>query len=193
LPVLFVKKSDSSLQFCIDYQKLNAITWKDWYLLPLIDETLACISRAKVFTKLDICQAFHRIRVDPLSKDLTTFQTCYRSYKCKVLPFGLTNGPATFQHYINKTLMEYLDDFCTAYLDDILIYSENPLDYEEHVWKVLLQLCKAGLQADIKKCKFKVTCMKYLGFIISIDSIEVDLEKVEVICKWKHPTTVKDV
>ena len=84
---------------------------------------------------------------------------------------------------MNKTLIEYLNDFCTAYLDDILIYSENPLDYEEHVRKVLLQLCKAGLQTDIKKCKFKVTCTKYLGFIISTDGIKVNLEKVEVICK----------
>jgi Reverse transcriptase (RNA-dependent DNA polymerase) len=78
--------------------------------------------------------------------------------------------------------MEYLDNFCTAYLDNILIYSENPLDHAEHVRKVLLQLRKAGLQADIKKCEFNVTCTKYLGFIISTKGIEVDLEKVEAIC-----------
>ena len=192
-PVLFVKKSDGSLRFCIDYRKLNAITRKDRYPLPLIDETLARISRAKVFTKLDIRQAFHRIRIDPSSEDLTTFRTRYGSYKCKVLPFGLTNGPATFQHYMNETLMEYLDDFCTAYLDDILIYSDNPLEHEEHVRKVLLRLRKAGLQADIKKCEFNVTHTKYLGFVISTDGIEVDPEKVEVIRNWKHPTTVKGV
>jgi predicted oxidoreductase len=111
-----------------------------------------------------------------------TFQTCYRLYKYKVLLFELTNGPATFQHYINKTLIEYLDDFCTVYLDNILIYSENPLEHTEHVCKVLLQLCKTGLQADIKKCEFNIICTKYLGFVISTDSIEVDLEKVEAIC-----------
>ena len=82
---------------------------------------------------------------------------------------------------MNETLIEYLDDFCTIYLDDILIYLENPLDYKEHVRKVLLQLRKAGLQADIKKCKFNVTCTKYLEFIISTDSIEVDPEKIEAI------------
>jgi hypothetical protein len=192
-PVLFVKKPNGGLRFCIDYRKLNAITRKDRYPLPLIDETLARISRAKVFTKLDIRQAFHRIRIDPSSEDLTTFRTRYGSYKCKVLPFGLTNGPATFQHYMNETLMEYLDDFCTAYLDDILIYSENPLDHKEHVRKVLLRLRKAGLQADIKKCEFNVTRTKYLGFVVSTDGIEVDPEKVEVIRNWKHPTTVKGV
>ena len=83
---------------------------------------------------------------------------------------------------MNKTLIEYLDDFCTAYLDDILIYLNNPLEHDKHVRKVLLQLCKARLQADIKKCKFNVTYTKYLGFVISTDSIEVDLEKVKAIC-----------
>jgi hypothetical protein len=76
--------------------------------------------------------------MDPSSKDLTTFQTRYRSFKCKVLPFGLTNSLATFQHYMNETLMDYLDDFYTAYLDNILIYLENPLEHIEHVQKVLL-------------------------------------------------------
>jgi type III secretory pathway component EscU len=109
------------------------------------------------------------------------------------LPFELTNRPATFQYYMNKTLIEYLDNFCTVYLDDILIYSENLLEHTEHVCKVLLQLCKAGLQADIKKCEFNVICTKYLGFVVSTDGIEVDLEKVEVICNWKHLTTVKGV
>ena len=82
---------------------------------------------------------------------------------------------------MNKTLIEYLDNFCTVYLDNILIYLDNPLEHKEHVRKVLLWLWKAGLQADIKKCKFNITCTKYLGFIVSTNNIEVDLEKVEVI------------
>ena len=95
-PVLFVKKPNRSLRFCINYRKLNNLTRKDRYPLPLIDETLACLSRAKVFTKLDIRQAFYRIRMHPDSEDLTTFRTRYGAYKCKVLPFGLTNRPATY-------------------------------------------------------------------------------------------------
>ena len=91
------------------------------------------------------------------SEEMTTFRTRYGSYKCKVLPFGLTNGPATYQRYMNDVLFEYLDDFCTAYLDDILIYSENQAEHEEHVKKVLEKLRKAGLQADIKKSEFHVT------------------------------------
>jgi hypothetical protein len=132
-PVLFVRKANGSLRFCIDFRKLNQITRKDRYPLPLIDETLARISKAKIFTKLDIRQAFHRIRIDPQAEELTTFRTRYSLYKCKVLPFGLTNGPATYQRYMNNVLFDYLDDFATAYLDDILIYLEDPLEHEIHV------------------------------------------------------------
>ena len=82
---------------------------------------------------------------------------------------------------MNTVLFDYLDDFCTAYLDDILIYSDNELEHEEHVCKVLLCLRKAGLQADIKKTEFHITRTKYLGFIISTDGIEVDPEKVSAI------------
>ena len=95
-PVLFVKKANGSLRFCIDYRKLNQLTRKDRYPIPLLDETLARLGRAKVFTKLDIRQAFHCIRMDPDSEELTTFYTHYRAYKYKVLLFGLTNRPVTY-------------------------------------------------------------------------------------------------
>jgi hypothetical protein len=98
-----------------------------------------------------------------------------------VLPFRLINGPAIYQRYINNVLFKYLDDFYTAYLNDILIYSENPEEYKIYVYKVLEKLRLAGLQADIKKYKFSVTQTKYLGFIISTNRIEVDPLKIEVI------------
>ncbi len=129
----------------------------------------------------------------PDSKELMTFRTCYGLYKYKVLPFGLTNGPVAYQRYMNTVLFDYLDDFCTAYLDDILIYSNNELEHKEHVRKVLLRLRKAGLQADIKKTEFHVTRTKYLGFIISTQGIEVDPEKISAIDSWRYPTTVRGV
>ncbi|EDO04015.1 hypothetical protein SS1G_06497 [Sclerotinia sclerotiorum 1980 UF-70] len=192
-PVLFVKKSNGSLRFCIDYRKLNALTRKDRYPLPLIDETLARLQGAKIYTKLDIRQAFHRIRMDPASEEYTTFRTRYGAYKCKVLPFGLTNGPATYQRYMNDILFDYLDDFCTAYLDDILIYSEDPSEHDTHVRKVLQRLRDAGLQADLKKSEFDVTKTKYLGFIISTTGIEVDPDKVAIVKEWQYPSTLKGV
>ena len=137
---MFVRKADGSLRLCIDFRTLNSLTRKDRYPLPLIDETLARLAGADIFTKLDIHQAFHRIRMDPLSEEYTTFRTRYGAYKCKVLPFGLTNGPATYQRYMNDVLFEYLDDFCTVYLDDILIYSTNKLEHTTHVRQVLQRL-----------------------------------------------------
>lgn len=151
------------------------------------------ISGVKIFTKLDIRQGFHRIRLDPKSEDLTTFRTRYGTYKYHVVPFGLTNGPAAFQRFINDTLMDYLDDFVTAFVDDLLIYSKNAAEHEIHVKKVLERLRTAGLQASIRKCEFHVTQTKYLGFILTTDGIEVDPEKSAVICNWAVPTTVRGV
>jgi len=116
--------------------------------------------------------------MDPESEDLASFRTRLEQYKPKVLPFGLSNGPATFQRYINDTLIDILDDYATTYLDDILIYSENLQDYKKHVREVLGRLQATGLQVDIKKYKFSVTCTKFLGFILTTNGVEVDLEKV---------------
>ncbi len=113
--------------------------------MPLIDETLARLNKAKVYTKLDIRQAFYRIRIAEDAEELTTFRTCYGSYKYYVLPFSLTNGPAINQRYINNMLFEYLDIFCTVYLDNILVYSNNELEYNSYVKLVLEKLCAAGL------------------------------------------------
>ena len=109
------------------------------------------------------------------------FQTHYRTYKYKVLPFRLTNGPAIYQQYINNILFDYLNDFYIAYLDNIIIYSKNKLEYQEYIYKVLQWLRQAGLQANIKKSEFSVKYIKYLGFIISTDGIKADPEKTAVI------------
>ena len=91
-----MRKPNGSLRICVDYWKLNNLTRKDLYLIPCIDKLLAQLSKAKIFTKFDIQAAFHRIRMDPASEEYTTFRTRYGTYKCKVLPFGLCNGPATY-------------------------------------------------------------------------------------------------
>jgi hypothetical protein len=192
-PVLFVKKPNGGLRFCVDYRKLNSLTRNDPYPIPRIDELISRVSKAKLFTKIDIRQAFHRIRMDPESEEYTTFRTRYGAYKCKVLPFGLCNGPATFQRYMNDILIDYLDDFCIAYLDDILIYSEDPLQHEEQVHKVLKRLREAGLQADIRKCEFGVQRTKYLGYILTTKGLEIDPDKVEPLRNWVRPTTVTGV
>jgi hypothetical protein len=149
--------------------------------LLLISKTLVCIARAKIFTKLDIRQAFHCIRISLESEELITFRIRYRAYKCKVLPFGLINGLVTYQRYINNILFDYLDVFCTVYLDNILIYLEDLLKHKTYVKLVLERLREAKLQVNIKKSEFKVTRTKYLGFVILIVSIKVNKSKTEII------------
>lgn len=192
-PTLFVKKANGGLRFCIDFRKLNDITRKDQYPLPLIDELYARLATAQIYTKIDIQQAFHRIRMSPDSEEYTTFRTRYGSYKCKVMPFGLTNGPATFQRHMNNILFDYLDVFCTAYLDDIIIYSEDPLEHAAHVHKVLERLEQHGLQADIRKCEFNVKRIKFLGFVVTTDGLEVDPEATECVRNWEPPKTVRGI
>ena len=126
-------------------------------------------------------------------KDLTTFCTRYRSYKYKVLPFSLCNSSASFQRYINDVLFDYLNDFCTAYVNDILIYSDDPLEHNAQVKKMLQCLKKAGLQADIKKSKFSIQSTKFLRFIISTEGIVMNPDKVSVVKDWLLLKSVKKI
>ena len=117
----------------------------------------------------------------PNNKELTTFRTGMGAFKYKVLLFGLTNGPASFQSFINLILNNYLKDFYTAFIDNILIYSNTLKKYEIHIKKVLKKLKEAGLQADFKKYKFYILQTKFLGFIISRDGIFINPEKVAIV------------
>ncbi|GME64610.1 uncharacterized protein ACHE_50633A [Neofusicoccum parvum] len=192
-PILMARKANGGFRFCVDYRRLNAATKKNRYPLPLIDETLARLTGARYFSKIDVRQAFHRIRIHEDSKDLTTFRTRYGSYRYNVLPFGLCNGPATFQQYMNEVMIDGLDDFCSVFIDDILVYSKTRKEHWEQVRRVLKKLKEAGLQADIKKCEFEVTETRFLSLIVGRDGIRMDPQKVAAILKWKAPTSLRGV
>ena len=194
-PVLFVRKPGGGLRFCVDYRGLNQVTRKDRYPLPLVYETLRNIGKAKWFSKLDVVAAFHKIRIAEGDEWMTAFRTRYGLYEWMVTPFGLANAPSTFQRYINWALRDYLDEFCSAYVDDILIYTDGSRkEHQEHVQKVLARLQEAGLQLDIDKCEFEVKETKYLGFIIGTEyGVRMDPAKVKAILDWEAPTTVKAV
>ena len=178
-PVLFVRNPGGGIRFCVDYRALSAITKRDRYPLPLIAETLNSLSQAKWFTKLDIVAAFHKMRIAKGEEHKTAFRTRYGLYEWRVCPFGLTGAPASFQRFINRILRPFLDDFATAYLDDILIYTNGSRkDHMEKVRRVLRALAKAGLHLDPLKCAFATKEVKYLGFIIQAGKgIACDPEK----------------
>jgi len=192
-PVLFVKKSDGSLRLCVDYRGLNEITVKNRYPLPLIQETLTRLSKARWFTKLDLRGAYNLVRIAEGEEWKTAFRTRYGHFEYNVMPFGLTNAPASFQHFINDTLRDFLDVFCTAYLDDILIYSDSLAEHKIHVKQVLEKLEHAGLYLKPEKCEFHVQEVKYLGLIVTTEGICMDPTKVAAIRDWETPANLKDV
>jgi len=192
-PILFVKKSDGSLRLCVDYRGLNEGTIKNRYPLPLIQETLMRLSRAKYFTKLDVRSAYNLLRIAEGDEWKTAFRTRYGLYESLVMPFGLTNAPADFQHFINDVLAPFLDQFTTAYLDDILIYSDTLDEHKEHVRQVLEALRKNQLHLKPEKCEFFLDEVKYLGLIIGREGIKMDPAKVETVKDWPTPENLKDV
>ena len=192
-PVLFVKKPNGDLRFCIDYRGLNSITIKNRHSLPLITETLSQLSHAKFYTKLDVISAFNKLRIKQGDEWKAAFTCRYGLFEPVVLLFGLCNGPASFQTYIIHALRGLLDNYCTAYMDDILIFSENIEQHREHVKTVLHRLREHGLQVDISKCEFETTQVTYLGLIVSTKGITMDPKKVACVQEWPTPRSVRDI
>ena len=193
LRIILAAKPRRDIRFCVDYRRLNKLTKKDAYPIPLIEETLAQLKNAKVFMKIDIRQAFHKLKMTADLEDLTTFALRFRAFKWKVLPFGLTGGLASWQRFINDVLWEYLNKFCTAYLDNILIYSSNLKEHKDHVRLVLAKLREFEIQANVNKYKFYVIETKYLRLIISIKGIKMDPAKIEVFRQWDTLTCIQEV
>ena len=192
--ILFDKKPDRSFRLCVDYWGLNNIIIKNRYLLPLVGESLDCLGRAKQFTQLDLTSAYHQMKIKEGDKWKTAFQTRYDHFEYQIMPFGLTNAPGSFQGYVNKILAEKLNIFVIVYLDDILIYTEDPgKAHVEAVRWVLDVLRKYGLYANLKKCRFHKDEIRFLGFVISRDDIKIEKERIDAVKKWPEPESVQDI
>ena len=192
-PVLFVPKKDGTLRLCVDYRGLNKVTIKNRYPLPLIGELFDRFSEAKYFSKIDLTDAYHRIRIKPSDRWKTAFRTRYGHYEFTVMPFGLTNAPGTFQAYMHKTLGELVDTCCVVYLDDIMIYSNSREEHETHLRQVFERLREYQLFAKFKKCEFFQERMEFLGFLVGAEGISMDPQRVQAIQEWPVPQCLKDV
>jgi len=180
-PVLFVKKKDGLLHLCVDFHSLNHISKKDHYPLLLISNLLNLSYKAWVYTKIDLHYTYYLVRIANGDEWKTAFRICYRSFKWSVIPFGLTNASRIFQQFINGIFSDLLDVCVMIYLDNILIYSNNMSEYYQYVKKVLKHLCKAGLYAKAKKCKFHSESVEYLGYILSPSNLTMSNDKVKII------------
>lgn len=192
-PTLFVTKKDGTLRMCVDYRALNRLTVKNSYPLPRIDDILDQVGNAKYFTKIDLRQGYHQIRMNEKSIPLTAFRTKFGHYEYTVLPFGLTNAPATFMTLMNNVLREYLNKFVAVYLDDILVYSETLEDHVKHLESILKKLQEHKLYAKLSKCTFAVAEVEYLGHIIGSKGVRMDPNKTKAIKDWPTPRNKKDV
>src|SRR5258705_10161898 len=192
-PILFIKKKDGSLHLCVDFCALNRVTEKDRYPLPLISDLLMSPAPTRIYSKIDLKHAYHLVHIAEGDEPKTAFHTCYGSYKWRVMPFGLSNAPAAFQRFINEVLRDLMDVCTVGYLDNILIYSDSLEDHRDHIREVLCRLCMAGLYANLKKCKFHMDTVEYLGFILSPKGLQMDPTKVSMIQDWPKPQKGQDV
>ena len=132
-PVLFVQKKDGSLHLCVDFRGLNKIMKKDRYPLPRTSDLLEAPSRTKIYTKLDLQHVYHLVCIADGDEWKTSFHTRYGFFEWLVMPFSLTNAPATFQCFVNSIFANMLDVCIVVYLDDILIYSSNLASHCKHI------------------------------------------------------------
>jgi hypothetical protein len=192
-PILFVRKKDGSLRMCVDYRALNKITIKNKYPLPRIDELLDRLHGAKFFSKLDLMSGYHQVRIKDQDVFKTAFRTRYGHYEFRVLPFGLTNAPATFMRLMNDIFRPLLDKYVIIYLDDILIYSKTKEEHESHLKTVLDILRRHQLYAKLSKCDLFKTSVEFLGHVLSSDGIRPDPRKVDAVSSWPKPTSITEL
>ncbi|KAD2804787.1 hypothetical protein E3N88_38164 [Mikania micrantha] len=192
-PVLFVKKKDGSFRMCIDYRELNKLTIKNRYPLPRIDDLFDQLQGAQYFSKIDLRSGYHQLRIQEEDIPKTAFRTRYGHYEFMVMPFGLTNAPAVFMDLMNRVCKPYLDQFVIVFIDDILIYSRNKKEHEQHLRTVLELLKEERLYAKFSKCEFWLREVQFLGHVINSDGIHVDPAKIEAIKNWDVPTTPTEI
>jgi len=192
-PVLFVKKKSGEMRLCVDYRALNEITVKNKYPLPRVEDLIDQLKGAKVFSKIDLRSGYHQIRIDEKDVEKTAFRTRYGHFEFLVLPFGLTNAPATFMDLMQQIFHENLDVFVIIYLDDILIYSKTMKEHHKHLRVVLDVLREHKLYAKLSKCHLYQDKVSFLGHVVSAEGVEMEPEKVKAIRDWPVPKTQKDI
>ena len=188
-----MKKKDGTLRMCIDYRQINKVTVKNKYPLPRIEDRFDQLKGAGVFLKIDLQSGYYQLRVKDVDVLKTTFRTRYSHYEFLVMPFGLTNAPTAFMDLMNRVFRPYLDQFVVVFIDDILVYSKDEQEHEQHLKIVLQTLREKKLFAKLSKCDFWLKEVSFLGHIVSAQGIRVDPTKIEAVVNWKPPRSVTEV
>jgi len=182
--ILFIFKKNDSFHLCVNYRDLNKIIVKNRHLLSLISETLDRLSKVKQFTKLNLKNIYHCLRIQCKDEWKMTFCTHYDHFEYMIMLFDLINAFIIFQIYINKILTKLLNDFCVIYLNDILIFFIEKIDHVDHVKQILKKLRKFKLYASLKKCAFFITKVNFLEFVVFTESVSMNLSRIDIIKTW---------
>ncbi|GJS53275.1 putative reverse transcriptase domain-containing protein [Tanacetum coccineum] len=166
---------------------------KNRYPLPRIDDLFDQLQGSSIYSKIDLRSGYHQLRVREEDIPKTAFRTRYGHYEFQVMPFGLTNAPAVFMDLMNRVCKPYLDKFVIVFIDDILIYSRDEKEHEEHLKTILELLKKEELYAKFSKCEFWIHTVKFLGHVIDSSGIHVDPTKIEAVKNWASPTTPSEI
>jgi len=192
-PILLVPKSHGrGLRLCVDYRALNKVTVPNQYPLPLMQELQDQVQGTQWFTKMDLKNRFHLIRIREGDESKTAFRTRYGLYEFQVMPFGLTNAPSTFQDMMNHVFSDMLDTGLMAYMDNIIVYAKTREEHDEKVKEVLTRLTENGLAVSPDKCVWRVQEVEFLGYVIGREGIKMSREKVEAVLSWRTPESLTD-
>ena len=192
-PVFFVKKADGSLRLVCDWRQLNRITIKNKACLPNIDDLFDAVQGSQYFSKLDLMSGYHQVRIREEDIPKTAINTPLGHYEFKVMGFGLTNAPATFQSLMNSILHPYLRKKVVVFLDDILILSKSWDEHLQDVSEILNVLCSQKLYCKPSKCVFATKSVKFLGHCITGQTLTPDKSKLEAVSTWPRPTSIPEI
>nr|GFB68179.1 putative reverse transcriptase domain-containing protein [Tanacetum cinerariifolium] len=170
-----------------NYRELNKLTVKNRYPLPRIDDLFDQFQGLSVYSKIDLRSGYHQLRIQEEDIPKTAFKNRYGHYKFQVMPFGLSNAPAVFMDLMNRVCKPYLDKFVIVFINDILIYSKNEKEHEEHLKAILELLKKEELYAKFSKREFWIPKVQFLGHVIDSQGIHVDPTKIESVKDWASP------
>ncbi|KAJ4773419.1 polyprotein [Rhynchospora pubera] len=192
-PALLVKKKDGTWRMCIDNRKLNSITIKNKYPIPIVDDLFDELKGAQIFSKINLRSGYHQIRVKEEDIYKKAFRIHCGHFEFKVMSFGLTNALASFQNLMNDVFKDELRKSVLVFFDDILVYSRSLIEHIQHLEKVFIKLREHKLYAKMSKCGFGMEQVEYLGHIISKDGVATDPSKIEVMVNWPRPRTLKEL
>ena len=188
--IVMVKKKNGELRFCCDFRPLNEVTIKDAYPLPRIDESVARLDNAKIYTSIDLAWAFSQIPVRKAGRHKTAFACKLGLFEWRRMPFGLCNASATFQRAIARALRKIVnrkDSMVMAYIDDIMIATETVEDHMARLREVFECLREAGFKMRVAKCDFMKSEIKYLGRVVSAEGVRPDPKAVGKLRGWEIP------